>query len=1371
MTLSRTLPLCALAGLGAALASGAILFQEDFAKCDDLPPGINPACGAKTSNEPIWSGRMQINVKPEADADVFLTPLALPADGAFDFFFGQTFLNPAKEEAPSFDVVLVGADGSRQTLGLMTNAVAGLAAAQNAAPRVSRRFAFTSDGREVAVHQLVDRVFVPLGKVALAARPAALTIRARAGKSFSLDHLLLRTPAPLPEYPALRHFAALSSLDRPLDGAKVAAPGETVSLDLATGRAAIRLVLGEGAVSTNAVAMTFHSNKTEDGFAPQIVQRLGKPVVVPNPSFKLSIGDSTYKMPAPACGYARGENAVMTNAVVNIAGIGTFHVKPHLRPFCSNSSIVDAGVEILRDRDVLPPASRHALDLAFERVGEGDLRLYVDGSFIQKLSFTTSVDRVAFAFRGGERYRVGAPAKDVDYARFAPLDLSALPRARAFATASSSLPAGFRDFGGVPIAVATPADSADAALCRMGMSVWALEVEEYLGRLPSDGYPASIHFRLPPAHYVRAHLLVALDTDPAKDRFLTLRLSRYIRNGVGNNMVADAALDLAGVSGVPDGWKKVGDVRRGGETVPLYRVAVDLPAGEILDFATRGDYIDFEVLGRCDQKREQLDKSCKPLDDSVSAFSLFGVTLEKAPVTIDFVQQTPGNVFTVDEAGRGVGVALAAVRDNAKGAVRLRGVRQDGLEVLSERIPFDFAKAGETNVTQVSFTKAPVGFYTLDVVLDDASGAEIMRHEARFAVLPKAGRMTSKKDSPYCTWWFNGHSSSGRTADAGGPVMQRAGIRKASSYLPTPEQCEAYDIAFCGDFSGLPPKREFDPATGHFKPHQVPDPADPKKKVEVDGEEWFVQFVKAKIKACGGVADTINLWHESAPNYGIPEELLGLPVPEVTDAQREYAAYLNECGRLIRKHFPELKIQVGNSGASIGAAVVPLRAGANPDYYDCLGMEIGSQSMVPERLLDCAFQGCVITKEVAALLAGREIPLNGCFEFCYRCERDMGETRQAEWYVRDLLISLANNFFLISPGILFDCSSGYYNTLWGGSGILQRMPYGYPKRAYVAYGVLTSVLDGVAFSRQLPTGSTTAYALEFRRGDGKYAYAVWTARGEADFAVDAGAPGMVTTMFGIESPLASGRSTLHGGTSPFYVVTDKPLASVSIVSRSFPDDEAVAQHPDTALLPALAEVSEARLDPDPEVASHSNEFLPILRPGPFTLATVDDPEKGKCWEVALAPSTNGPVSKYVTEYTTLRLDKPVAISGDPAVLGVWVKGNSNWGRVRFEIEDADGEVFRNQSTSSGWGCDVLDWPGNLAIGFDGWSFVYTTLHRATDAFVAVSPGGLDEQWVSCGGDRVMRPPFKLRAITVEMNRTKLNLLGFEPTDPPAIRIR
>ena len=133
----------AVAAVGTA-ASGAVLYKENFTKCGDLPPGINPAAGAKASNEPIWSGRMQINVKPEADADVFLSPLALPADGAFDFFFGQTFLDPAKEESPSFDVVLVAADGSRQTLALTTNAVASLAAAQNAAPRVSRRFAFAS---------------------------------------------------------------------------------------------------------------------------------------------------------------------------------------------------------------------------------------------------------------------------------------------------------------------------------------------------------------------------------------------------------------------------------------------------------------------------------------------------------------------------------------------------------------------------------------------------------------------------------------------------------------------------------------------------------------------------------------------------------------------------------------------------------------------------------------------------------------------------------------------------------------------------------------------------------------------------------------------------------------------------------------------------------------------------------------------------------------------------------------------------------------------------------------------------------------------------------------------------------------------------
>ncbi|MEG2076383.1 MAG: hypothetical protein RRY34_07755, partial [Victivallaceae bacterium] len=148
---------------------------------------------------------------------------------------------------------------------------------------------------------------------------------------------------------------------------------------------------------------------------------------------------------------------------------------------------------------------------------------------------------------------------------------------------------------------------------------------------------------------------------------------------------------------------------------------------------------------------------------------------------------------------------------------------------------------------------------------------------------------------------------------------------------------------------------------------------------------------------------------------------------------------------------------------------------------------------------------------------------------------------------------------------------------------------------------------------------------------------------------------------------------------------------------------------------------------------------------------------------------NKDISKYITEYTTLRFKNPVAVPGNPEAVGVWVKGNSNWGQIRFEIEDANGEVFKNLSTGRDWGCDIMDWPGNLSVNFDGWNYVAQPLFR-TALFNDHSPGPLSEQWVSEGGDKKIDLPIKVRAITVGMNRTKLDLLDFKPA-APSIRLK
>ena len=285
-------------------------------------------------------------------------------------------------------------------------------------------------------------------------------------------------------------------------------------------------------------------------------------------------------------------------------------------------------------------------------------------------------------------------------------------------------------------------------------------------------------------------------------------------------------------------------------------------------------------------------------------------------------------------------------------------------------------------------------------------------------------------------------------------------------------------------------------------------------------------------------ANHVLVWHESSPRSGVPPELHGDPAPEVTEKDRARAAYLNEVGRLVHKHFPNLRVEIGNSGASVGAVVRPLRVDKSvAECYDRVSTEICAQTIPPERLIDVGLQGLIIARDAFEAIAGKRPRMNGCYEFAYRPERELGERRQAEYYVRDLLVCLSHKFDLISPGVLYDVPSPYYSTVWGAAGILLCEPYGYPKQAYVAYGALTYALDGVKFVRELDTGSTTVYAPLFVRADGKYAVALWCARGEGEMTFGDLA-GEVRTMIGRTHPLKSGDAVAFSE-EPTYVVFDR----------------------------------------------------------------------------------------------------------------------------------------------------------------------------------------------------------------------------------------
>ena len=386
-------------------------------------------------------------------------------------------------------------------------------------------------------------------------------------------------------------------------------------------------------------------------------------------------------------------------------------------------------------------------------------------------------------------------------------------------------------------------------------------------------------------------------------------------------------------------------------------------------------------------------------------------------------------------------------------------------------------------------------------------------------------------------------------------------------------------------------------------------------------------------------------------------------------------------------------------------------------------------------------------------------------------ERALGEEVQAQWYVRDVLISLANRMTLISPAILFDVRNSYYNTLWGRAGMLLRAPGCYPKRSYVAYAALTKALDGVTLLGQHDTGSTTVYGLSFRRADGRHASAFWCARGEAVLFLGLKGPAEATDMYGKPLRIAGGGlfgapRRIVASEGPVYVVSDEPVTDVRIAKRTFRQAEAVAAAcKEVYRFDSTAAVSNA---PDARIESKWHLCLPIMKPSPdFSVAEVEDPERGRCLEVTLDTSRTN-VSHYVTEFTTLRLAEPAFIEGPANRIGIWVKGNSSWGQVRFELEDAEGGTFVNYSHPKNW--DTLDWQGLLCVNFDGWSFVSVRLDdkglQYSDRFgLSNSPW----QKEAGKGTRKIDFPVKLRAVTVGINREKLDLTDFKPT-VPAIRL-
>lgn len=991
---------------------------------------------------------------------------------------------------------------------------------------------------------------------------------------------------------------------------------------------------------------------------------------------------------------------------------------------------------LLKRWDSLPGASQTLVHYEF-RTRPGRVEMWINGSYAGGFPVTGDLKQVRVTVSAGGAVQGAAsyPLPAVED-RFCMLDIGKIAKPGALRDAKLSLAKAVQRVEGIPLIVTDGPGNGDVGVVREMKGSWALECDEHLSRTPFDGMPETLHFSVPQAFYHKAYVLCAAEPDPRKDPVLTVRMTRFATSGRGGAIVhIPVVLPRAGESPASN-LRRVGTVTypAGGKTVetPLYLAELALDAGAILDLLTSdkephaamldGRYLDIDLLGKVER--------VKPVRSSTSSVHVFGITLERLPVEFSLVQSQPGNIFHNDEVPETVAVVRA--KEPCRTTLSWQITDVSGGLLREERLQWQFAAAGEERRHRIPLQVPRPGWYGLKFALasSDVPANPYLVHPAAFAVLGP-DRRKAGYDSPYGTWWFGGaHYSCGDAAVAG-PMLFKAGLRKTTF--------------------GWTKYTEADVARWKLTEHQIgwvfkaDDPAGSEKKVA----QMVERFPHCK---------SILIFHESYASY-LPAELFGLKAqedPQTVEKARKRVEIAAQAARLYRQRFPELRIIVGNTSASASIVASLLRHGFDPRLADYIGIETAAgQTGMPEKLWEGGPQGAYITRDVSRRF-GHELPVTGCYEYTSRCDRNLGAQCQAEFYVRDILMAHAYNYQHISPGGLHDVGNAYYHTLWGAAGICQRNPLLYPKPAYVAMAAVTAALDQVKLRRKVPTGSLTVYMLELDRADGRRAYALWTPRASAEVAIEFPPDSALehTDFYGLVSTpsASSGSVTVVAGSSPQYLNSTKPLTAARVVrqvTEKTPSGYCVGDR--------LSDASAWSLVQDESLTKTKGE-LPRHVPGKFSLRQAKDDERGDCVELELHGDAS--LSDYLGEYGAIAAAKPVPLPGQPHTLGLWVKGNSSWGKVVFEFQDAAGSLWR---TNAG---EYHDWQGELSINFDGWHFIRFPIDTQSPVIYS-SPGGRCQR---IKGKGEITYPLSLTKLFVTMNRKVLDPTEMQPVSP-VIRLR
>jgi hypothetical protein len=1019
--------------------------------------------------------------------------------------------------------------------------------------------------------------------------------------------------------------------------------------------------------------------------------------------------------------------------------------------------------------DKLASAAQHVFELELKYTHD-EISLWMDGRFVGTLALPAELSRIALSFAKGGAIQEAkwTPAENTD--RFLPIALHGYRRPGVMKNGVLALKPGFQEIAGIPVKVVRPEESVDVGVSRSLVPNDLCIGDPYYSRSAFDGAPETIIFSVPKRQYSYAYVLCAAEEDAEKVAAFTVRIGRSCPGGRGD-AIADTSITLPRPGEKPADWiQQVGAItyQAAGQSVqrPLWLVRVPLKVGTIQDLLAddrRGmgqfpDYFDVELT------RHLLSEGtgAKPTGPA-SAVHVFGLTLEQSPVTMICRCEQVANIFYRAEQPSFQLHLKNQTGKPGRYVVRWTYRDIDGREYQGNT-PVNLAGSQEEQVVKLPADPGEPGWYEASIRLCDEQQRLLVDHRTSFAILPLDTRRAGY-ESPFGTWWYEKCHFGTDRVDIVGPMFLRAGLR----HTPISTRW-----------------RPDDPSEKDLAPYKV-TAADTPYRYRLYDEpfrEWLAESKKTAISQQEKYPhnDSALIFHEDngvpGLQFSFPPELYGGKPKSFTPEQEKLfrEALWDRAiaiSKFYRANYPNVKLVFGNTGNSLDICSEFFRRKYPKQYIDYLGVEVLGDAIAPEKLNDMGFQGAWLLKETARKLGYDDIPITACHEWLLsRPSSQIGLKAQADWFIRDCLHALAYGFHRVNPSMIYDCGDDYFHSSWGNGGALcSRYPQLNPRPSYVAIAALTRVLDGAKFIKALNTDSGSTYALEFQTRQG-LVYALWVVRGARPATLHFSGKCRFTLVDIVgrqrEVSADNGATTVPVETSAIYICTKTPVLKVTLGESRFPEDKAptsvlAVNRMDRAAQWAIVAASDARLEsPNPRSRP---KCWPYRTRGVVTLAEVADPQRGRCLSVTLIPEKVVP--DIFGEYVFLRLKEPMAVPGEPQTLGLWVKGNSGWGQMMWEVTDAEGTTWLSCGRDN-WGCDMLDWPGKAAINFDGWNFLKLDLPAVKRKSEPVTVW-MQPHWLS--GSLRVQYPIKVTGVVVELRRKMVYLDKMQPVRNPEIRLQ